>query len=40
MKEPTENVIKTVYRALKNGSVFTRISFVIMGFGQMARGQL
>lgn len=40
MKEPTGNVIKTVYRALKNGSVFTRITFVIMGFGQMARGQL
>lgn len=39
MKEPTGNVFKTVYSALKNGSVFTRISFAVMGFGQMARGQ-
>lgn len=29
----------TVGQALKNGSVFTRLSFLIMGFGQMVRGQ-
>lgn len=40
MKKPTGNVFKTVYVALKDGSVFTRTSFVVMGFGQMARGQL
>ena len=30
---------KTVY-ALKDGSVYTRLSFPIMGFGQIARGQI
>lgn len=39
MKKPTGNVFKTVYMALKNGSVFTRVSFLVMGFGQIARGQ-
>ena len=29
----------TVGQALKNGSAFTRLSFLIMGFGQMVRGQ-
>ena len=29
----------TVYKALKDGSAFTRLSFLIMGFGQMVRGQ-
>lgn len=29
----------TVGQALKNGSAFTRFSFLIMGFGQMVRGQ-
>lgn len=28
-----------LFYALKNGSVYTRISFLFMGFGQMARGQ-
>ncbi len=40
MKKPTGNVFKTIYVALKDGSVFTRISFLVMGFGQMARGQV
>ena len=30
---------KTLY-AFKDGSVYTRLSFPFMGFGQMARGQI
>ena len=40
MRKPTGNAIKRIYLALKNGSVFTRVSFFVMGFGQIARGQL
>ena len=34
------NALKSLYNALKDGSYLTRISFLIMGFGQIARGQL
>ncbi len=34
------NLLKTLLNAFKNGSLFTRLSFVIMGFGQIARGQI
>ena len=39
-KKPRGNVFKTLYLAVQNGSVFTRLSFVFMGFGQIARGQV
>lgn len=34
------NPLKTLLVALRDGSVYTRLSFVIMGFGQIARGQI
>ncbi len=34
------NVIKELIFAFKNGSYVTKVSFLIMGFGQIARGQL
>ncbi|MBQ5929743.1 MAG: ABC transporter permease subunit [Clostridia bacterium] len=39
-KTPRENPIKALWSALRGGSVFTRLSFIIMGFGQIARGQI
>ncbi len=32
--------LKTLLTALKGSSIFTRISFAVMGFGQIARGQI
>ena len=34
------NPIKAFFSALKKSSVFTRLSLVVMGFGQIARGQV
>ena len=39
-KRKNDNPIKKMWTALVKGSVFTRLSFVIMGFGQIARGQI
>ena len=39
-KKAVENPLKTLFMALRNGSAFTRLSFVVMGFGQIARGQI
>ncbi len=39
-KRKNDNPIKKMWTALAKGSVFTRLSFVIMGFGQIARGQI
>ena len=39
-KKPRANSVRTLFAALRGGSVFTRLSFVIMGFGQIARGQI
>ena len=38
-KNVRSNSLKELGAALGNGSVFTRLSFVFMGFGQVARGQ-
>lgn len=40
VKSAVTNPIKALLAALRGGSVFTRLSFVIMGFGQIARGQI
>ncbi len=34
------NIIKDLILVFKNGSNFTKISFLVMGFGQIARGQI
>lgn len=34
------NIFKNIYFTFKEGDVFTRISFFIMGFGSFARGQI
>ena len=34
------NTAKTLIYALKDGSMVTRLSFLFMGFGQFARGQI
>ncbi len=34
------NVFKTLIYAFKDGSIFTRLSFLLVGFGQIARGQI
>ena len=40
-KKPKKtNVIKNLYNAVKYGSYKTRLSFLFMGFGQIAEGQL
>lgn len=35
-----QNAVQTLARAIKKGSVYTRLSFLVMGFGQLARGQI
>ncbi|MBR2441514.1 MAG: sugar ABC transporter permease [Clostridia bacterium] len=40
MEKRSANGIKTIYSALKAGSWQTRVSFLIAGFGQAARGQI
>lgn len=35
-----QNAVQTLARAMKKGSVYTRLSFLVMGFGQLARGQI
>lgn len=41
VKKPKRtNVIKNLYNAVKYGSYKTRLSFLVMGFGQIAEGQL
>ena len=43
MKEKTkkkEFMDKGLIKAFKNGSLYTRLSFAVMGFGQIARGQI
>lgn len=39
-KRSGENTISGLFQAFKNGSLFTRLSFLFMGFGQIARGQI
>lgn len=39
-KRKNDNPLKMMWAGLIKGSVFTRLSFVIMGFGQIARGQV
>lgn len=39
-KRSGANVLSKLFQAFKDGSVFTRLSFLIMGFGQIARGQI
>ena len=39
-KRVKPNVCKELYAAFKNGSFATRLSFLIVGFGQLARGQM
>ena len=39
-KKSRTNPIKALLAALRGGSVFTRLSFFIMGFGQIVRGQI
>ena len=39
-KRSGSNVLSRLFQAFKDGSVFTRLSFLIMGFGQIARGQI
>ena len=39
-KPKRTNVIKNLYNAVKYGSYKTRLSFLVMGFGQIAEGQL
>ncbi len=39
-KRSKPNVFGEIGKALKNGSFATRLSFLFMGFGQIARGQL
>ena len=34
------NSIRVLYDAAKNGSYKTRLSFLVMGFGQVAEGQI
>ncbi len=40
MKKKGSNIIKDTIFAFKDGSVKTRLSFAVMGFGQVARGQI
>ena len=41
MREPTrKNIFKKLAFAFKDGSNVTRFSFLVMGFGQIARGQI
>lgn len=41
LKKPKRtNAIKTLYHAVKDGSYKTRLSLFVMGFGQIAEGQL
>ncbi len=40
MKEEIGSTEKTLINAFKDGSLSTRLSFAIMGFGQISRGQL
>ena len=35
-----ENPLKKLFYAFRNGSVYTKLSFLFMGFGQIARGQI
>ena len=39
-KPKRTNEIKNLYNAVKYGSYKTRLSFLVMGFGQIAEGQL
>ena len=39
-KTKKTNTIKNLYYAVKDGSYKTRLSFLVMGFGQIAEGQL
>lgn len=39
-KRVKPNVCKELYAAFKNGSFATRLSFLFVGFGQLARGQM
>lgn len=39
-KRKKQNVFQNLFKAFKHGSAYTRFSFVFMGFGQMARGQI
>ena len=39
-KAKKANAIKTLYHAVKDGSYKTRLSLLVMGFGQIAEGQL
>ena len=39
-KSGKRNIAKELFFAFRSGSVFTRISFLFMGFGQIARGQV
>ena len=41
LKQPKgRNVIQNLYYALRYGSYKTRLSFLVMGFGQIAEGQI
>ncbi len=40
MKNKSSNTIKDLAYAFKDGSLYTRLSFLVMGFGQIAVGQL
>ncbi len=39
-KTNRSNGFKTLINAFKDGSILTRLSFAVMGFGQIARGQI
>ena len=39
-KTKKTNTIKKIYHAVKDGSYKTRLSFLVMGFGQIAEGQI
>ncbi len=40
MRERRQGVLKELYYALKDGSLFTRLSAIVMGYGQIARKQI
>ena len=39
-KKAVATPFQTLFAAIRKGSVFTRLSFIFMGFGQIARGQI